>query len=280
MIQNAPFLSLHRHRLLSDGDGITTLVLFWGCPLHCQLCINQECHDASKITCWMTPQQLYEKLKVDDVYFRSTGGGVVFGGGEPLLRYQFIRDFAEICNGRWKLTLETSLNVPEEYLMSVVKYINLFIVDIKDISPEVYESYTGHNNQKVLSNLLLLNSIVTPDIIQVRVPNIPGYNNEQNISTTVDYITNLGINNVEVFDYYLSRDTVNKIISHNRGKIVCEVLKIVRRTIAAANNISLDSFDCNNKGYCKGTCPRCEFELKQLSEHLWYNEKNSLKFNI
>ena len=32
----APIIGISRHRLLTDGEGVTTLVVFHCCPLHCK----------------------------------------------------------------------------------------------------------------------------------------------------------------------------------------------------------------------------------------------------
>ena len=37
-----PLIGLARHRLGTDGEGITTLVAAAGCPLRCHWCINRE----------------------------------------------------------------------------------------------------------------------------------------------------------------------------------------------------------------------------------------------
>ena len=36
----ARIIGIARHRLSTDGDGVTTLVAFHGCPLHCRYCLN------------------------------------------------------------------------------------------------------------------------------------------------------------------------------------------------------------------------------------------------
>lgn len=54
----APVLGIDRHRIDSDGDGITTLVAFYGCPLECKYCLNPDCHKAE--CTYTSPQQLYE----------------------------------------------------------------------------------------------------------------------------------------------------------------------------------------------------------------------------
>ncbi len=54
----------------------------------------------------------------------------------------------------------------------------------------------------------------------------------------------------------------------SRGKEICKVLKDVRRRIAEENGINLDIPDCTFKGECRGSCPRCEAELRYLDAQL------------
>ncbi len=90
----APFIAVNRHRLTTDGEGVTTLVAFHGCPLHCQYCLNPQCLQADGVWRRLTPGELYSEVEIDDLYFMATGGGICFGGGEPLLRSDFIKAFA------------------------------------------------------------------------------------------------------------------------------------------------------------------------------------------
>lgn len=54
----------------------------------------------------------------------------------------------------------------------------------------------------------------------------------------------------------------------SRGKDICKELKAVRRRIADENGILLEIPKCTYKGPCVGTCPRCEWELRQLENAL------------
>lgn len=38
-------MGISRLRTGTDGDGITTLVTFYKCPLKCRYCINDKCHE-------------------------------------------------------------------------------------------------------------------------------------------------------------------------------------------------------------------------------------------
>ena len=54
----------------------------------------------------------------------------------------------------------------------------------------------------------------------------------------------------------------------NRGKVICKELKEVRRKIAEENNIPLEIPECTYEGPCRGTCPRCEAEVRYLENSL------------
>lgn len=53
-----------------------------------------------------------------------------------------------------------------------------------------------------------------------------------------------------------------------RGKQTCRILKEIRRRIAEANDIEYVTSECRYKGECKGTCPRCEAEVRYLEQQL------------
>ncbi|MBR0054488.1 MAG: hypothetical protein IJP65_04180 [Bacteroidales bacterium] len=52
------------------------------------------------------------------------------------------------------------------------------------------------------------------------------------------------------------------------GKATCKILKEIRREIAAQNNIPLEEHECTYEGDCRGTCPRCEAEVRYLETEL------------
>ena len=52
------------------------------------------------------------------------------------------------------------------------------------------------------------------------------------------------------------------------GKEKCRILKEIRAEIARANDIEWVVSECKHKGNCKGTCPKCEYEVRQLEAAL------------
>ena len=158
MNKTYPLIAVSRLRMEIDGEGVTTLIAGSGCPLSCEYCINKEI--LKKSPGQVTAQELYDKVKIDDLYFQATGGGVTFGGGEALLHAEFIREFRTLCHDRWRIYAETSLNVPGGNVRIAASCIDGFIVDIKDMNPEIYRAYTGKSNGQVLENLRLLIDLV------------------------------------------------------------------------------------------------------------------------
>ena len=52
------------------------------------------------------------------------------------------------------------------------------------------------------------------------------------------------------------------------GRNICNQLKAVRKSIAEENDIDLDIPECTYLGECRGTCPRCEAEVRFLENAL------------
>ena len=197
----APFIAINRHRLTTDGEGVTTLVGFHGCPLHCEYCLNAQCLQADGVWCRLTPGELYSEVEIDDLYFVATGGGICFGGGEPLLRSDFIKAFAEIMNPEWKLTIETSLNVPLENVKAIASLVQMWYVDIKDMNPDIYKAYGCKENKQVISNLQWLVANGYADKVIIRLPLIPEYNTDEDRQMSQQQLEKMGFTNFDKFNY-------------------------------------------------------------------------------
>ena len=195
-----PLLGLSRHRMGTDGVGITTLAAAAGCPLHCRWCINRDLLSKAKAVD-VTPEEFLERVRVDDLYFRATGGGITFGGGEPLLQADFIKEFREICPEEWKITVETSLFVPRNYLAQVIDAVDLFVVDCKDMNEDIYRKYTGEDLFVMEENVQFLLQRKDAENILVRVPLIPGYNTAEDQKKSAEILREMGVKRLDLFEY-------------------------------------------------------------------------------
>lgn len=198
MIVKAPIYSISRLRFGTDGKGITSLVAFMGCPLRCRHCINRWCHSDPSQARLMSPEDLYGELMIDDIYFQMTGGGVCFGGGEPTLYPEFIRQFRKVCGSRWRITVETALTCTEDVIPEMARSVDRWIVDVKDLSEEIYEEYTGKRND-IRSKLRVL--LDAGAETTVRVPHIPGHNSDADVARTIGELRSMGFDDIDEFTY-------------------------------------------------------------------------------
>lgn len=203
--------AISRLRTGTDVHGVTALVVFYGCPLRCKYCINRFTLDNPEKARLMTSYELLEVLLKDELYYVATGGGVTLGGGEPLLRPQFIMELMELGARRWHTTVETSLNIPTYNLSVLLPYIDEYIVDIKDMNPDIYQRYTGHSNHLVLKNLNWLVEHGKADNITVRLPEIEGYNEERDRAVSRQILQDMGISKFDCFKYVTDNDRKRKM---------------------------------------------------------------------
>ena len=202
----APLLAISRHRLAVDGNGVTTLVCFHGCPLRCHYCLNSECWDPSRVWRVVSPEELLSLTIIDDLYFQATGGGICFGGGEPLLHSAFIRDFCLQCPPEWTIYLESSLHVENHHLQAVAPFITHYYIDVKDMNPDIYRRYTSIDNHRVLENLQWLAAHIDLDKVTIRLPHIPGYNTACDIAHSRKQLEGMGFEDFDDFQYIIPNE--------------------------------------------------------------------------
>lgn len=199
------FIGKDRHRIAIDGDGVTTLVLLSGCPLSCAYCINKHIlnnNNADKIY-EITPEELWEQVEIDYCYFIATGGGITFGGGEPLLQSKAIKEFSNIIPNDININIETSLNVEQQSLEDVINIVKLFIIDIKDIDSDIYKRYTSKDNINVINNLKYIAKMNKQGNCIIRLPLIPNYNSTENINSSINWLKSIGFQRFNKFNYII-----------------------------------------------------------------------------
>lgn len=196
-----PLIGICRHRLATDGQGVTTLVAFHGCPLRCKYCLNAQCHRPDGVWRQMDALEIMNEVMVDDLYFKATNGGITFGGGEPLLRSNEIVCFCQLKPQEWRITIETSLNVDRKHLEVVAPYIDHYFIDVKDMNPQIYRSYTSVDNRQVIDNLRWLAAHEDTQKITIRLPLIPDYNTEADIAKSREQLEAMGFTNFDCFSY-------------------------------------------------------------------------------
>lgn len=194
-------IGISRHRIATDGEGVTTLVAFHGCPLHCKYCLNPQCLTQGGVWKSYNCESLYEEVRMDELYFLATGGGITFGGGEPCQQSDFITEFRQLCGLQWQISVETSLNVPKKHLEKLLPVVDRYIIDIKDMDEKRYFHYTRKNNKQVIDNLTWLIAQGKSEQMTIRVPLIPSYNTEANVEKSIQQLEEMGLTRFDQLTY-------------------------------------------------------------------------------
>ncbi|MFQ8897362.1 MAG: 4Fe-4S cluster-binding domain-containing protein [[Clostridium] scindens] len=76
---------------VNDGEGIRTNVFLAGCPLRCLWCSNPEGQTIrNPMTRYMETEEIIEQVKKQMIFYRNSGGGVTFSGGEATVQAEFL----------------------------------------------------------------------------------------------------------------------------------------------------------------------------------------------
>ena len=119
---------------------------------------------------------------------------------------EFIRLFRQLCGPEWRITVETSLNVPLQNVEELISIVDNYIVDIKDMNNGIYQRYTGKGNERVLCNLRYLIEEGKTGKIIIRTPLIPSYNTEKDVDYSIELLKEMGITQFDRFTYKTPND--------------------------------------------------------------------------
>ena len=139
----------------ADGPGVRYIVFLKGCNMRCQYCHNPDtwAKDGGEL---MTPEEVLKKALRYKTYWKEKGG-ITVSGGEALLQIDFVTELFRLAKEKGVNTcLDTSGNPfsLEEPFKSkfdeLMKYTDLFMLDIKHMDDAAHRKFTGQTNQNIL----------------------------------------------------------------------------------------------------------------------------------
>lgn len=139
----------------ADGPGVRYIVFLKGCNMRCQYCHNPDtwAKDGGEL---MTLEEVLKKALRYKTYWKEKGG-ITVSGGEALLQIDFVTELFRLAKEKGVNTcLDTSGNPfsLEEPFKSkfdeLMKYTDLFMLDIKHMDDAAHRKLTGQTNQNIL----------------------------------------------------------------------------------------------------------------------------------
>jgi pyruvate formate lyase activating enzyme len=140
---------------------------------------------------WLTVDQVMDNVHRDAVYFRKSGGGVTFSGGEATFQPDFLYQCLTGCKESGIHTaVDTSGFAKWPVFEKIIPYTDLFLYDLKCMDPGKHEAFTGISNELIIDNLRRIDEMGKSTWI--RIPLIPGFTNVENdLKQTAEFIATL-----------------------------------------------------------------------------------------
>jgi pyruvate formate lyase activating enzyme len=135
-----------------------------------------------------TPEALLAEVQKDAVFFETSGGGVTFSGGEPLMQAAFVHEICRLCHeAGLHVALDTCGVAPWARYEPLLPVVDLVLYDLKLFDGERHRAATGLDNTGILDNARRFAAAGVP--LWVRTPVIPGYTaGEENLAALGEFI--------------------------------------------------------------------------------------------
>ncbi|OLO26848.1 pyruvate formate-lyase 1-activating enzyme [Alkalihalophilus pseudofirmus] len=191
-----------------DGPGIRYVIFMQGCLLRCQFCHNPDTWEQKK------GEPVYVEDLIRDIetyipYLKRSNGGVTVSGGEPLLQMDFLIALFKRCK---QLGLHTTIDTSAgcfsksqaflQTLDELLKYTDLFLLDLKQIDNEKHKQLTSVPNTHILHFAELLAEKRQP--VWIRHVLVPGKtDDEDDLRNLASFIKSLSnVEKIEMLPYH------------------------------------------------------------------------------
>lgn len=155
----------------------------------CGKCVAACPHKALALACTeKTVAEITQQIERDGIFFRFTGGGVTFSGGEPFYQLAFItkliNSFYDAGINMW---IETCGNYQWDSVKDLVAKLDHVFMDIKHLDPQLHKKYTGVSNVTILQNIKHVYELGIP--LTLRMPAMMDVNmTESNLHALGNFI--------------------------------------------------------------------------------------------
>lgn len=180
----------------------------------CGRCVDVcPTHSRKQLVRRWSATEILDRLRRQLIFYRYSGGGVTFSGGEATLQPAILRYLVnDLYDQAVHLALETSGWFEFAEVRDILEKLDLIFIDIKLMDPNKHRYFTGISNETILANIKRLNEL-TAEVV-VRIPLIDGVNaDRENILATAQFVKT-----------YLNNPTIELLPYHNFGDEKYEAL--------------------------------------------------------
>lgn len=190
-----------------DGPGVRFIIFLQGCAMRCRYCHNADTW-ATATDNLQSADALLDRAERYRSYW-GKDGGITVSGGEPLLQIDFLSELFQKAKERGINTCIDTSGQPftrsEPFFSKfceLLKYTDLFLVDIKHIDPKEHKKLTGQRNDNILDMLRFLSEQKKPVWIRhVLVPDIT--DNDDFLRRTRSFLDTLdNVEKIEILPYH------------------------------------------------------------------------------
>lgn len=194
-----------QHFSVNDGEGIRTTIFLSGCPLRCKWCCNPESWELKpgQYGRVVTLGDIEKEIDRQLIFYRHSGGGITYSGGEPAFQHEFLR---AMVNNFYDMALHQAIETCGYFdwdaVVDIFEKLDFIFIDIKHMDNEKHEYYTGCSNRIILENIVSIGRLKKE--IVVRIPLIMGINDDkENISKTAEFIArHVPRGKIEILPYH------------------------------------------------------------------------------
>ena len=202
---------------LHDGPGIRTTLFFQGCPLRCRWCSNPESWEFERKSeqthlgknqhnqYFPTDEiaRVIDTITRDAVFYRASGGGVTFSGGEALAQPELLRYLADTLSAAGIPTaVETCGLFDFTQISDILEMINDIFIDLKQTDDAMHKTLTGVSNGRIIENIHRIDEMGKTFVI--RIPLVKNLTDTpENIDKSIDICATLkNLIRVELLPYH------------------------------------------------------------------------------
>jgi len=148
---------------------------------------------------WWDLEVLFHEIEKEKIFFTKTKGGITVSGGEPTLQPKFLLNLLKLCK---KNDISTALDTcgysSKKVYKDLLPYVDIVLLDIKEIDSDKHKKYTGVANERILENVIWISNYIKKNRkkLWIRTPLIPKYTaTDENVKRIGEFIVNK-LNNI------------------------------------------------------------------------------------